>query len=209
MKWNNYETMRDRMRPYFLTFDQQEMIRKFDLKHDEAYLYLRFCGSEYRIHRTSGVVERSEDGFCTCAQGDFNESMSIYDVLCCSKPNCRLSGEYAPSNSLKGIVFTGTQAGSTEGESKIAAFFDAHVDDLERACIAMGGVAEGKGDLSYRLALFDFLPVRLSFWRADEEFPAEVRMLWDTNVLQYMHFETLFYAGGHLLKRLQSMISEM
>ena len=39
MRKDNYEQMRDQMRPRFLTFDQREMIQKFDLDHDTQYLY--------------------------------------------------------------------------------------------------------------------------------------------------------------------------
>ena len=202
-KQNNYLQMRDQMRPYFLTFDQKEIIGKWDLKHDEGYLYIRCVGRLYRVGRETGIVEWSEDGFQTCTEGDYNESLTIYDILCYAKPGCSLSGEYAPSSSLKGIVYTGMNAGSSMGPGKLAAFFDAHLDRLEKACIALGGVPEGKGDLAYKLPLFDFLPVRFSFWRGDEDFPPEIKMLWDTNVLAYMHFETLFLAAGHLLCRLK------
>lgn len=200
MKKSNYETMRDQMRPQFLTFDQEEMIRKFDLPHDDAYLYIRFCGKCYRIGRTTGIVEWSEDGFVTCTAGDFNESMTIYDILCHSRPDCCLSGAFAPSSSLPGLVYTGMKAGSSMGSRQTEEYFNANVDLLHQACAALGGIPEGKGDVAYRIPMFDFLPVRFSFWEADEDFPAEIRVLWDTNVQSFMHFETLFYAAGHLLR---------
>ena len=203
MRKDNYEQMRDQMRPRFLTFDQEEMIRKFDLVHDADYLYLRFCGRPYRIGRTSGIVQWSEDGFATCTDGDFSESMTLYDILCYSKEDCCLSGEYTPSSSLPGLVYTGMKAGSSMGSRETEEYFGAHVALLHRACAALGGIPEGKGDVAYRIDLFDFLPVRFSFWEADEDFPAEIRILWDSNVLRYMHFETLFYAAGHLLRRLK------
>ena len=59
MKRNNYETMRDQTRPYFLTFDQEELIRKLDLEHDDEYLYIRFCSRPYR------------DFMCKCAVSVF------------------------------------------------------------------------------------------------------------------------------------------
>jgi hypothetical protein len=202
MKKSNYEQMRDQMRPQFLTFDQEKMIRKFGLRWDEAYLYIRFCGRWYRVGRTTGIVEWSEDGFLTCTEGDFNESMTIYDILCHSKPDCCLSGEFAPSSSLPGLVYTGMKAGSSMGSRETETFFNANVALLKKACVALGGTPEGKGDVAYRIPMFDFLPVRFSFWEADEDFPAEIRVLWDTNVQSFMHFETLFYAAGHLLRRM-------
>lgn len=206
---NNYEQMRNQARSYFLTFDQKKMIRKFALIHNEEYLYIRFCGRPYRIHRMTGVAEWSEDGFVTCTEADYNESMTVYDILCYSKPECCLSGEFAPSSSLKGIVYTGMNAGSSLGSNRMAAYFDTHTNLLEQACIALGGVPEGKGDLAYRIQLFDFLPVRFSFWRSDEDFPPEIQVLWDTNVLSFMHFETLFFAAGHLLRRLEEQMRRL
>lgn len=208
MKQNNYETMRDQMRPYFLTFDQAEMIRKFDLQHDEDYLYIRFCGRPYRIGRTTGIVEWSEDGFASCTAGDYSESMTIYDILCYSKPDCSLSGEFAPSSSLPGLVYTGMKAGSSMGVRKTEEYFNSHVPLLAQACVALGGIPEGKGDVAYRIPLFEFLPVRFSFWQADDDFPPEIRVLWDTHVLAFLHFETLFFAAGHLLARMEEWMQK-
>ena len=203
MKQNNYEAMRDQMRPYFLTFDQQEMIRKFNLDHDGDYLYIRFCGRRYRVGRTTGIVEWSDDGFATCTEGDYSESMTIYDILCYSKPDCHLSGEFAPTGSLKGTVYTGANAGTDMVSSRIGNFFNDNMEKLEQACIALGGIPEGKGDVAYRIPLFDFLPMRFAFWQSDEDFPPEIKMLWDSNIMQFMHFETIWFAAGHLLSRLE------
>ncbi len=196
------------MRPYFLTFNQQEMIRKFHLRHDENYLYLRFCARPYRIGRHTGIVEWSEDGFLTAVQGDYSESMTIYDILCYSKHTPCLAGQFAPSSSLPGIVYTGMKAGSSMGSRKTEEFFQSNMEKLDKACLALGGIPEGKGDVAYRISLFDFLPVRFAFWAADEDFPPEIRILWDTNVLSFMHFETLFFAAGHLLARLEELMGK-
>lgn len=202
-KQDNYAKTRDQMRPQFLGYDQEEMIHKFALENDADYLYIRFCGRPYRVGRTTGIVEWSEDNFQTCHEGDFSESMSIYDVLCCSKPDCCLSGEFAPSSSLKGVVLTRMSAGSGLSDPGLAEYFNANMDLLAQACIALGGQPEGKGDLSFQIPVFDFLPVRFAFWQADEEFAPEVRMFWDTNVQSFMHFETIWYVAGHLLKRIE------
>ena len=59
------------------------------------------------------------------------------------------------------------------------------------------------GDVSYLLPLFFFIPVIHQLWDADDEFDAALKIMWDTNTLDFMHFETTFYAANHLLKRLQ------
>ncbi|MBR4078892.1 MAG: DUF3786 domain-containing protein [Christensenellaceae bacterium] len=203
MPKNNYEQMRNEMRIHFLDYDQPEMIRKFSLKHDDKYIYIRFLARDYRISRQNGIVEGSDNGFSNTSEADYNESMTIYDILCCSKPDCALSGKYALSSSLKGIIHTGWNVGGGTMFQQFSDTFDKLFDRLPYACELLGGVPEGRGDISYRIPMFDFLPVLFSFWRSDDEFPADIRLLWDTNVLDFMHYETLWFAAGHLMRRLE------
>ncbi len=212
MKRDNYEHMKNKMRTHFLDYDQTEMIRRFSLKSDEAFLYIRFLGRDYRISRSTGTVEWSEDSFLTCTEGDYNESMTIYDVLCCSKPDCCLTGIFMPSSSLKGTVYTGLNTGLNTGSGtmflKSAGIFNHHLDALAKACEALGGIPDGRGDVACRIPMFDFLPVQFAFWQEDEDFPPEIRILWDSNVLSFMHYETLWFAAGHMMRRLEELISE-
>ena len=53
----NYDIAIERVRPEFLTYDQEKMIQKFGLAHDDSYLYLRMLCRSYRISRKSGLVE--------------------------------------------------------------------------------------------------------------------------------------------------------
>lgn len=201
--------MRDRMRVQFLEYNQDEMIGRFSLESDESFIYIRFFGRDYRISRETAVVEWSKDGFETYATAGYNESMSIYDVLCCSKSGCRLKGEFMPESSLKGTVYTGSMTAGTLKLFDCAEFFDLHADELECACRELGGIPEGRGDIAFRLQVFDFLPARFALWRKDEDFSAEINFLWDENVLDFLHYETLWFIKGHMLSRLKDMIQEM
>ena len=94
MRQSNYEITKEKMAKHFLDFDQGTMISRMHLRYDSRYLYIRFVGRWYRIDRSSGLVQWSEDGFRHGIEGDFNEAMSIYDLLCCSKEGCCLAGEF-------------------------------------------------------------------------------------------------------------------
>ncbi len=50
---------------------------------------------------------------------------------------------------------------------------------------------------------FSFLPVILQFWEGDEEFPANLKFMFDENILQYIHYETIFYLLEHVTGRIQ------
>lgn len=86
---SNYEKMKNQMAGAFLQYDQENMIRKFGLAYDNDFLYIWFFNRKYRIDRLTGQVSWSKDAFQTQEKADYNEAMTIYDVLCYSKENCR------------------------------------------------------------------------------------------------------------------------
>ena len=202
---SNYDIMRDRMKLRFLEYDQGEMCKKFGLEMDGEYLYLSMVGVPYRVGRGTGLVECAEDGQNWLEAG-VNASMTIFDVLCDSKPDCKLSGKFCTVNMLKNTVHGSRPGGYMF--SKDAERFAGRVTELKVACERLGGTPEKVGDVSYRLDLFPFLPVIFQFWDADDEFPASLQFLWDENVLDFLHYETLFYAMGHLIHRLEKMMLE-
>ena len=196
---SNYEVTKIEMRESFLSYDQEEMIRKFALKHDEQYLYLRLMGRDYRIDRKDGSVTWTDVKHPDPMDAGFNEVMPIYDVLCYPQPDCHLSGEFVNMRSLSSIL--GGRPGNGMFE-KMGRNLDQKDAALSRACEKLGGFKVGKGDVGYELPLFDFLPVRIQFWNSDDEYPASLQLFWDKNVLQYMHFETVAFVAGHVVARL-------
>ena len=198
---SNYEIMRNQMRGEFVKYNQQKMIKKFSLSNDEDFIYIDFMRREYRIHRKTGVVEWSEDHFATSTEADYNESMTIYDILCYSRDGCSLSGNYCPVNMLKGTVKSGSVG--SDLFQKSADVFNGKLEKLEAVCGIFGEKVDLSGDVAAKLYPFTFLPVILQFWAADEEFPANLKFMFDENILDYMHFETIFFMMGHIVKRIQ------
>ena len=200
---SNYEKMKNEMANAFLQYDQEAMIRKFDLKYDEAYLYLELLSRAHRISRKTGQVSWSEDSFQTENPADYNAAMTIYDVLCYSRKDCRLAHEWVNTASFSSIQ-GGTLAKGSDFFQTAGRQFDGRTAALSRACESLGGEKREKGDAAYELELFPFLPVILRFWDSDEEFSATLQLLADKNILDYMHYETLMFAVSYLLERLQS-----
>lgn len=205
MSLSNYQRMLLDMRARFLRYAQPPMIEKFSLHADNTYLYLSCVGRDYRIHRTTAVVDYLDEHSIS-HEADFDVAATIYDILCYAKPNCTLSHQFAPINSVAKNYHTNQLGGSIfDG---CARFFAEHPDRLEQALLALGGIPEGKGDIAYRVNLFPFFPVRVQFWNADEEFPASLQILWDDNTLDFLHYETTYYIAGHLLHRLRELMEE-
>lgn len=197
---SNYDKTRNSMEKKFLEYDQNHMIDKFSLKYSEKYLFINFLSMEYRIDRTEGKVEYFSEMEKSWLHADYNVSMTIFDVLCYSKPDCKPAGNFVSLNALKGLMVA--SAPGADMFAKEAALFADKCLQLKTACEKLGGITEKVGDVSYRIPLFDFMDVILQFWDADEEFEAVLRVLWDENTLDYMHYETTFYATSHLVERL-------
>ena len=102
-RMSNYEIMKRQMQKEFLKYDQEKMIRKFQLPHDPDYIYINFISRKYRIHRTCGKVEWSDDGFIHSREANYNEAMTIYDVLCYSRDDCKLAGEFTNMKNLSTV----------------------------------------------------------------------------------------------------------
>ena len=198
---SNYEITKRRVQKDFLKYDQEKMMQKFSLKADENYLYITFIGHSYRICRKSGYLEWSEDNFVTCVEGDFNEALTIYDLLCDSKENCHATNDFINLNSLSTLQSSSKKLGDGlfHGEDKI---FDHKEELFGNVCEKLGGIKAGKGDVAYELPLFDFLPCRIQFWNSDDEFDAQLQIFVDKNVLKFIRYETVWYAVSHLMKRL-------
>lgn len=104
----NYELTLERMPAEFLKYDQRRMIDGFHLEHDAAYLYLPFLARRYRVGRQSGVIEWTENG-TDYFPGGFEDSMTVYDLLCCAKEGRSLSGRFCRAENLPGAAYGPTR----------------------------------------------------------------------------------------------------
>lgn len=201
-RMSNYEITKRQMAQKFATYDQKEIIRRFHLDSSKEWIDIRFLTRPYQISRSSGTIYRIEHDVST--EAGFNEAMTIYDVLSRTAEDFTLSGEFVPISGL-------TKAANAPGKSgnlflQETQLFDHKERELSRACEQLGGEKFGKGDVAYRLPLFDFLPVAIQFWSSDDEFPASLQLLWDQNTLRMMHYETVWYAAGFLLDSLAELV---
>ena len=195
---DNYEISRDRAQAYFLGFDQRKIIDRWKLQADDAFLYVQFLGRSYQICRKTAQVVRCWDK----TQAGFSEVLSIFDFLCHEGNEKFPAGRLAPVNSLKGSPKTGGVG--TDFHSRTADAFDRNPDGFRKACLALGGVEVPAGDMGFSFTLFAELFVVLKFYHSDEEFPASITLLWDENLLQYIHYETVFYIAGFLLEQINN-----
>ena len=199
---NNYEKTKTSMASVFLQYDQTIMIHKCSLEHDSDWLYITFVNRIYRINRQTGSVQWSNNAFETVYEAGYNETMTIYDILCYSKKGCHLANEFVNISTLSSVR-TGNLCQGKGFFQNTANFFNGKIAELRNACIRLSGKELKKEDVAFELKLFPFLPIIIHFWKTDDEFPASLQILADRNILDYMHYETLMFALTHLFQRLK------
>ena len=198
---DNYRIQMQNAQKFFLTYDQEKLIRKFRLKADDDFLYLTMFSSPYRLNRHTGELERFKEDWEDA--NTFGEVMTILDILCDSKDNRYLTGKWM-STQMFGKYF---HSGLLEPEyDALADAFDKAPGILRKACKALGGHPIAGGDEAYALEVMDGLEIGIFFWHADDEFPAQLRFFWDENAPMYIKYETMHYTLGHLRTLLKQAI---
>lgn len=199
MKQDNYKIQAQQAKKLFLTYDQQELIARCRLRHDENYFYIIFLNSPYRICRKSGDMERlQEDGWVD--GNSFGEVMTILDWLCDSRADRYITGRWINLVNHGHYFHRNLQEEKADPD---AVLFDGHPETFQKACRALGGEAFPGADISYAIELVDGLKVLVQLWHGDEEFPPNLRCLWDENATKYIRYETTWFALGLLLNRIK------
>lgn len=197
----NYEKMAAGARALFLKEDQPAMIARWDLEHDADALYLTLLGERMRLDRRTGELESLAPEGAYRSPDGVNETMVAFDLLTYAASRPRASGRWASISMLGGIIGAGHDR--TLSHEATASLFSGRLDALRAACVRLGGVPVGKADVGYAIPVFEDFGILFQFWEGDDEFPANIKYLFDENALQYMHYETLWYVMGCLADRLE------
>ena len=196
---DNYAIHAQQAKARFLTYDQQNLIDKLCLQSDSTFLYLNFLSWPYRISRCTGDVEFFRNG--TWQDGNsYEEVMTLLDLVCDSRENRWLACRWKNMRDF-GLMFHGNLLENPA--DPWAEAFQADPEGFRNGCLALGGKPLPNGDIAYAIELFDGLCIVLQLWFGDEEFPPNLRILWDENALMYLKYETMYFARGLLLSRIR------
>ncbi len=183
----------------FLTYDQDMLIQKLRLQADDAYLYIPMLGKTYRLSRATGSLERLDEATWVDAN-TFSQVLTLLDVLCDSRQDRYLSGSWQTTGHFGQMFHRGLLEPK---QDDLADLFHQKPGLLQKVCHRMGGRPVDGGDEAYAVPMMDGMELKLAFWAADEEFPAQLRFFWDKNALMYIRYETMHYALGLLRERLR------
>ena len=202
---SNYDLQLLQAQRGFLRYDMDEIAARFRLDADEAFLYLPFLGRLHRISRISALVEVQENG--TWQSAGFHTGMTFFDLLTNPDGIPILSGQWCAHASLNSVR-GGTLKGALALSPELAAPFAGKCKRLRQVCESLGATPAEKGDYACILPLFPWFSVLLRFYEADEDFPAQLMLLWDKYTTRCLRYETTFYTAHAVFERLQALLSQ-
>ena len=82
---SNYDRQVDIGRRIFMEYDQDKIIRRYELLADEHWIYLDYLDASYRISRENGKIEEQQKENCWKECRSYDTVMTIYDLLCYAK----------------------------------------------------------------------------------------------------------------------------
>ena len=202
---DNYLLQAQQAKQHFLTYNQKLLADKLGAEMDEQFLYVRFLNDSYRIHRQTVDIRRLVQDVWMDANS-YEEVMTLLDLVCDSRTDRRLSGRWRSMSDF-GLQFH--QNLLEEKKDALADRIDRTPEFYKSACMALGGKPVSNCDIGYAFELFDGLEICVQFWHGDEEFYPRIRFLWDENALQYLRYETMYFAVGLLRGRLREYMDAM
>ena len=197
-KQDHYEMTCEYWRDIFLKMDHEELVRRFELQSDENALYIRFCCREYRIDRMSGIITCEEN---PGRRVSFDALMSIYNLFYYSKAGAAVCGKFVPFRDVK-RASPFAPAFEKSVKSGLAIPFSGKAELLRKAGELLQGEPVSYGDVGFIFRTFDFMPVMVVFWDADDEFEAQANLLFDADITDFIHEETVCCIAGELMARL-------
>jgi hypothetical protein len=192
----------------------QERIRKVDFAAvapklgaelttagDETCLVINLLERLYRVCREE--VEPLDRG-----EHDLWEHILLYNYVA-EGGGRPLTGNWVPMESLPGSLAK-RKAFVSGCEEKIAAAYSGRPEELTQALVQLKADFTVPATNAEVAAIFHPLPrvpFQLLFWDADleDDFPAQVKVLFDETVLDYLDIESLVFLGEKTAERLENL----
>lgn len=193
---SNYEKQSEDWRQKFLTMDQEDICRRLpEIRKTREKLLLWHYGREFAVDRGDGTIQCVSDEETV----DVMPRLNIYTLFWYARKDAVQTGKWVPFRELKDASpFTKAfQQGILE---PLAATFSGQEALLEAAVKKLRG--ERISASGFQLSAFSCIPVRLNFWDADDEFPAQANLLFDSSATGFDHVESIVTIATEALYQL-------
>ena len=195
------QEMIEMAKPIFAKYDQEIMIKRLELEHDEDYIYINILKDRYSLNRKTFDVFKENNELATHI-----EHLTIYEAICHHDERPLPSAKFFPINSLGNMVHPGVNP--EQMYASYAPMFEENLEKIEEYFTSLGAEKYPVGDVAYVLPLFDFLKACVQIWKSDEEYPTVLQVLWEENTLSHLKYEVVWYACGVMLEKIKRKVAD-
>jgi hypothetical protein len=186
MTISNSERLYLHFQKLFLKLDHVKVAKKLHLKYDSNNIYIPFFRIPFSVNRHTADITNTLDKNHNC----YRKKLLILHHLYFHKLDAENSGDMVAFRNLcECSVFEPAYRKTTL--TPFAEYFNKKPHFLKKRAIAMGGQITADGDVSFTLNAFPLIPLQFIFWNGDEEFPANANILFDKNIAQFIHPESI------------------
>ena len=84
----------------------------------------------------------------------------------------------------------------------ISSRFENALDEFSRWCERLGGDPLSMADAAYRFEIVSRIPAAVLFWRGDDDFPAEAKILFDRTITDHLATDVIYALAVAICERL-------
>lgn len=185
---DNYQMLIEKWQKIFLSLDYPGIYKRLSLEGwDEKKPRITYYGVTYEFDLSTGAISNADNPL---RKPGFNTQMAIYNLFYYTKTHPFLSGKWVPFRDVRRAA-PFTDAFHRSVLVPFAKAFDGRLDALLLAGKALGFRRIPYSDAGFEAMAFSCLPIRFLFWDGDEEFSAQSNILFDYNITDFVHEETV------------------
>jgi len=186
----NYEKVYAHYQERFFEMDHEKASEKLRLEYDDNNIYIPFFSRPVVLSRRTAEMNSPAypEGVPT------THRLLVMHHLYFHEPDAVNSTEMVPFHELRECAHF-EPAFRRTAVTPLAKYFDGKLERLRERALRLGGTIESAGDCGFTLRAFPLVPLRFIFWDGDDEFPANVNILFDKNLSQFIHPESIPVLG--------------
>ena len=203
---SNYDAVCDHWSAEFCKWDQERMMNNLHFtRWNQHTLHLQYLGDTYELCRQTGAISNLTRSNAVLS---FNTKMALYHILYYAKKNPVNANIWIPFRDVK-------RAGPYDGAFQrtiLRPFADAFSGKLEQLVsigTQLGFTRVSSADVSFQIELFPCVPIQFLFWDGDDEFPANFNILFDQNITDFTHEETVVCMASDAVTLFYDKLEEM
>lgn len=194
---SNYYKVTEKWRKDFLKWDHEAICRKLKITdYDEGSIRLPYFGILHSVDRKTGAVSCLGEPW---HEPGFDEIMAVYNLFYYSEEGAENSGEWVHFRDVRNAgVFE--DAFERQVLRPFAEAFAGKTEAFAQAGRKLGYLPLDYGDAAFQVPAFPGIPIRVIFWDGDDEFPASVTILYDKNIIHFIHPENVVMLGSECMR---------